>query len=332
MGCSPFPPVWSREALSVEARIGKGAFSSVFQVVCRPRSQEAFDTDGDDSTTCHSTTSSPYALKELNPTLLGDSEWTEKAVADLVNEAKILSSLPRHDHIVQLEGLSSSFWERPEKGFLLLELVAETLHDSLQRSRYRRTCEVLEEPEGHSPWQQRRERLILKAEQEKSRVQNFALGVASAMRFLHSKGIIYRDLKPTNVGIGFDGKIRLFDFGLARQLDHYEGGRRLTGSTGTARYMAPEVASNEDYNFSADVYSFAILLWEICTLKKPSVVLSSGRYSRFLPIGKSRRSRPPLRAVASKNVKSLLKVCWDPKPERRPPFAIIIDQLDPKFW
>ena len=43
----------------------------------------------------------------------------------------------------------------------------------------------------------------------------------------------------------------------------------LSGNTGTLRYMAPEVAKDEPYNTSADVYSFAILLWQICSLETP---------------------------------------------------------------
>ncbi len=70
------------------------------------------------------------------------------------------------------------------------------------------------------------------------------------MEFLHSNRVIYRDLKPHHIGFGVEVTVRLFDFGLARI--HEEGERKLTGCTGSARYMALEVARSQAYSFPAD--------------------------------------------------------------------------------
>lgn len=81
--------------------------------------------------------------------------------------------------------------------------------------------------------------------------------------------IIYRDVKPDNIGFDVRGEIKVFDFdmGLAKELQDSErnkdGTYNLTGFTGSIRYMAPEVAKSQPYNLSADVYSYGMLLWHV---------------------------------------------------------------------
>lgn len=79
--------------------------------------------------------------------------------------------------------------------------------------------------------------------------------------------------KPENIGFDIRGDIKLFDFGLAKELDpskiNSKGMYKLTPKTGTPRYMAPEVTLGRPYGLAADVYSFAVLLWEMLSLSKP---------------------------------------------------------------
>lgn len=69
----------------------------------------------------------------------------------------------------------------------------------------------------------------------------------------------YRDLKPSNVGFNEAGEVKLYDFGLAREL--LDDGRKMTGYTGSARYMAPEgmldfvIPTYFIYNFCSYVQS-----------------------------------------------------------------------------
>jgi serine/threonine protein kinase len=81
-------------------------------------------------------------------------------------------------------------------------------------------------------------------------------------------------LKPANNGFDKQGTVKLFDFGFARE--YKESGelrkqqRRMSGGTGTPRYMAPEVARmEEDFGFLGNLYSFAIVLWQILTTRVP---------------------------------------------------------------
>ena len=83
-------------------------------------------------------------------------------------------------------------------------------------------------------------------------------------------------INQQNLGFDVRGDIRLFDFGLAKELQESEriGGVRgstykMSGNTGSLRYMAPEVALSKPYNLTADVYSFGTMLWEMLSLSKP---------------------------------------------------------------
>jgi len=86
-----------------------------------------------------------------------------------------------------------------------------------------------------------------------------AFQISAAISYLHSNGIIFRDLKPANVGFDVRGDVRIFDFGLARIMpangDPYTDTFDMSGA-GSPRYMAPECLIGQPYNLKVDVYSF----------------------------------------------------------------------------
>lgn len=110
-----------------------------------------------------------------------------------------------------------------------------------------------------------------------SRIQT-AVEIASALAYCHRNRILYRDVKPANIGYCFaEDRVKLFDFGLAIELPQSNDPNKtfkLPGNTGTARYMAPEVVNVEHYGLKADVFSFCMLLHEIMALVKPFDKLS----------------------------------------------------------
>jgi len=153
------------------------------------------------------------------------------------------------------------------------------------------------------------------------RIESTAIGVARGMDYLHHHNVIFRDLKPDNIGFDANGTVKIFDFGVARDMEYVKKvGDRLR-FTGTPRYMANEVGAGLEYGLEADVYSFGILLHQICTLKQP--------YARLRDIEAFQSKvvfggdRPKLSLIKHPEIRVLIEKCWDSIPSKRPTFEAI---------
>jgi serine/threonine protein kinase len=126
------------------------------------------------------------------------------------------------------------------------------------------------------------------------------------------------DLKPDNVGFNFEGRVKLFDFGLAKELDPLQktadGMYEMSGGTGSRRFMAPEVALGQPYNLSADIYSFSILFWELVALEKAFGKLSQEEHRETVI---KKNDRPPLKREWKPAIQSILQNCWKRNPRER---------------
>lgn len=91
--------------------------------------------------------------------------------------------------------------------------------------------------------------------------------------------------------------------------------------------MSPEVAQRLPYNQSTDVYSFGILLWEICTAKKPYDGISSRDLLHKVVNAKVRPKTKFISPIPSKSFSQLMKQCWSHNPDERPDFSSIIKGL-----
>ncbi|PRW39194.1 serine threonine- kinase [Chlorella sorokiniana] len=176
------------------------------------------------------------AAKEMD---LGRSHEVQQL---FVQEAERLHQL-RHSHVVALYGVSLS----GANGYLLMEYCA---------GRDLAAC------------------LGLKVAGSSRRLfswyykgRNVAANIAAAVNFLHSRAIVHFDIKASNVLLTATGAAKLADVGVAR----LQAGTHLsyTPVVGTFAWMAPEVITGARCSEKVDVFSYGVLLWEICTGERP---------------------------------------------------------------
>jgi len=148
--------------------------------------------------------------------------------------------------------------------------------------------------------------------------------VADAMEHLHSKHIVHRDLKSANVLIAADGRLCVADFGLVRYVPPVKDGANMTAETGSYRWMAPEVIRHEPYGKGCDVYSYAVLCWEMLTNSIP--------FPHHTPVEvalsvATKGLRPDLPSYVPTPLAELVARCWQQDASLRPSFEEIYSRL-----
>ena len=284
-----------------------------------------------------------YVLKCIRPSCLNDPESYKNGAIDLVLECKTLSSMTQHDNIIRLHGVSAgSIAENVSQGkfFLILERVQCTLSDRIAEWRTAQQPGIATILARSLHLSQPTPNVNVDADTSgssgdsgsegdylRSQRLRIAAGLTAGLRHIHKHNIAYRDIKPENIGLNESGCVKIIDFGFAKEIypqEHNKSKRRPTGMVGTLRYMAPEVALCQHYDQRCDVYSLAIVLWELWSLKKPYSKMSRQQIQERVICGGERLK---LNASWPDQIQDSIKQCWAEDPELRPALESISDAI-----
>mmetsp|Transcript_20300 Transcript_20300/g.22563 ORF Transcript_20300/g.22563 Transcript_20300/m.22563 type:complete len:723 (+) Transcript_20300:44-2212(+) len=156
-------------------------------------------------------------------------------------------------------------------------------------------------------------------------IKRMMIDTARGMAYLHNSNpvIIHRDLKTHNLLVDENYKVKVCDFGLSR----IYGERQSTTMTacGTPCWTAPEILRNNRYTESADVYSFAIVLWEMVSRSDPFSGMPP--FQVIFAVG-TQGARPTIPQHCNPDYQKLMEDCWQEEPANRPTFNDILDRLE----
>ena len=173
-----------------------------------------------------------YAMKVIKKSMVNDDEdidWVQ-------TEKHVFEQATNHPFLV---GLHSCFQTESRLFFVIEYLCGGDLMYHMQRKR--------KLPEDHARF--------------------YAAEITLALDFLHSKGIIYRDLKLDNVLLDIEGHVKLTDYGMCKE--GLTKGEKTTTFCGTPNYIAPEMLRGEEYSFSVDWWALGVLMYEMMAGRSP---------------------------------------------------------------
>ncbi|MCK8610757.1 serine/threonine-protein kinase [Agromyces sp. C10] len=220
------------------------------------------------------------AIKILKDEYLGDPGFLERFRAEA-----------RHAALVNHEGIANVFDYGEEEGsaFLVMELVpGEALSTILEREHVLPTDKVLD----------------------------IVAQTASALQAAHAAGLVHRDIKPGNLLITPDGRVKITDFGIARIADQVP--LTATGQVmGTVQYLSPEQASGHPASPTTDIYSLGIVAYEALAGRRPF----TGESQVAIAMAQINETPPDLPVTVSEPVRNLVYSCIAKNPADRPQTA-----------
>ncbi|XP_004580841.2 proto-oncogene serine/threonine-protein kinase mos [Ochotona princeps] len=158
--------------------------------------------------------------------------------------------------------------------------------------------------------------------------RKYSLDVVNGLLFLHSQGIVHLDLKPANILISEQDVCKIGDFGCSERLEDQRC-RPAYHLGGTYTHRAPEILKGEAITPKADIYSFAITLWQMATKEMPY----SGERQYVLYAVVAYNLRPSLSAavfkdtVAGQRLGDIIASCWKASAMQRPSAGVLLVDL-----
>lgn len=220
------------------------------------------------------------AIKILKDEYLGDPGFLERFRAEA-----------RHAALVNHEGIANVFDYGEEEGsaYLVMELVpGEALSTILEREHVLSTDKVLD----------------------------IVAQTSAALQAAHAAGLVHRDIKPGNLLITPDGRVKITDFGIARIADQVP--LTATGQVmGTVQYLSPEQASGHPASPTTDIYSLGIVAYECLAGRRPF----TGESQVAIAMAQINETPPELPVTVSEPVRNLVYACIAKNPADRPPTA-----------
>ncbi|ARJ03811.1 hypothetical protein GCM10010988_24670 [Cnuibacter physcomitrellae] len=217
------------------------------------------------------------AIKILKDEYMGDPGFLERFRAEA-----------RHAALVNHEGIANVYDYGEEEGsaYLVMELVpGEALSTILEREHTLPTDRVLD----------------------------IVAQTALALQAAHAAGLVHRDIKPGNLLITPDGRVKITDFGIARIADQVP--LTATGQVmGTVQYLSPEQASGQPASPTTDIYSLGIVAYECLAGRRPF----TGESQVAIAMAQINEQPPPLPTTVPEPVRNLVLACIAKKPDERP--------------
>uniref|UniRef100_A0A669B3R2 non-specific serine/threonine protein kinase n=1 Tax=Oreochromis niloticus TaxID=8128 RepID=A0A669B3R2_ORENI len=151
-------------------------------------------------------------------------------------------------------------------------------------------------------------------------ILDWLVQICLALKHVHDRKILHRDIKSQNIFLTKDGTVQLGDFGIARVLNSTVELARTC--IGTPYYLSPEICENKPYNNKSDIWALGCVLYEMCTLKH---AFEAGNMKNLV-LKIIRGSYPPVSCHYSQELRSLLAQLFKRNPRERPSVNSILDK------
>ncbi|XP_067454914.1 interferon-induced very large GTPase 1-like [Thunnus thynnus] len=228
-----------------------------------------------------------------------------------------------HQYVIKEIDISGMSPEERQKAQKEVEVLANMSHPNIVQ--YKESfevkdclCIVMDYCEGRD--------LLEKIKSQKGQlfsedqILDWFVQICLALKHIHDKKILHRDIKPQNIFLTKDGTVQLGDFGVSRVLNSIK--ELATTCTRTPLYLSPEICKKKPYNNKSDIWALGCVLYEMCTLK-PAFNADN---SMDLEVKIVRGLYPPVSGCYSQELRSLLAQLLKPNSTERPSVSSILEE------